>query len=442
MDYAIRGGQQVTSSKFSFLEKCLLWYFPLDTMYILLGMRGIDTHLILPLQALVFFYGFIAFFSLKKINRLSLLVIFYIVLSVFSVVFIPSGDRLIEGYINDMRVVVLPMLAIFIGMNNHSDKLYKVFVYAIVISMIIGLLLYFFKPDWFIQRMVEKYNNEWFTNANATDDSIMSGQLGWTSRFAAIYGSPYGVSYFGTFALCLLTVDIFKDEEHRLIKKRWIQIGSFIVLAISAVLCQNRVAIVYLAFLLMFGMFYGIKHKRKEGKLFRNILIGVLLIGTIVIIRYQDNDFVTMIKETLIERFVDTQENGLHNTSRDTQVRLTLNSWDNFVLGEGLGSRGGVARSQGKPGVTDNGYVKLIVEQGIFGFIILLLIFLTSIFHAFKHRKYLYAEMLILGYVLFTMIGANPLGMEYDYMIIMWFSLGHIWNNGYLQDCKMNNNHI
>ena len=424
----------------SIWEKMLLWYFPLCLMYVLLGMRGIDTHLILPLQAFIFVYGILAFLGKEGQKDYKILVAFFMFYSLFSICWVES--QLLDGFINDARVVVLPMFAIFIGMSNNSDKLYKVFIYVVVISMIIGLFLYFVQPAWFIERMVEKWNEAWYSEGGATEDNILSGRYAWASRFSAIYGTPYGVSYFGTFALCLLTIDIYKKEENRLINKRWLQLFFFVILAVSVVLGQNRVAMVYLVLLAVWGLFYGIRYKRPERKIFLKLMFGLLLIGFVVLIRFGDNDFVTMIKDTLIERFEDTHENGLHNTARDNQISVTLNSWNNYIVGEGLGSRGGVVRSHGHPGVTDNGYVKLIVEQGVFGFILLLFLFIRSMLKAFKNRKVLYAEFFILGYVLFAMIGANPLGMEYDYMIIMWFAMGHIWNKQYIETCRIMGNHI
>ena len=189
-------------------------------------------------------------------------------------------------------------------------------------------------------------------------------------------------------------------------------------------------------------MFYGIKNHRSERKFFIYMLVGIISIITVVVILLRQNEFISVIIDTFLERVEDTQENGLHNVSRDSQVALTLNSWNNYIFGEGLGSRGGVARRLGYPGVTDNGYIKLMVEQGIIGLFFLISIIIGSALHAFKKREYLAQELLMMGYVLFTMIGANSLGMEFDYMIIMWFAMGHIWNRRYLEECMITNNRI
>lgn len=425
------------------LEKCLLWYFPLDMIYRFFLLRSIDTHLILLLQALVFLYGAYAFTRVKYNGGFKGALTLFILYSVFSIFWVLTGDGIVEGYINDLRVVILPMFAVFIGMYNKSDKVFKVFLYSVIACMIVGLYLYFVKPDWYIQHLIDYWNDQWYTGSSvATEDNITSGAFLWSSRFSAIFTTPYAVSYYGTFALCILTVDIYKDEANRIIKKRWVQWLLFVILSITAVLCQNRVAIVYLVFLIIVALFYGIKNHRTERKFFIYMVVGILLIITVVVIKLRQDEFISVIIDTFIERVEDTQENGMHNVSRDSQVTLTLNSWDNYIFGEGLGSRGGVARRMGYPGVTDNGFIKLMVEQGILGLVFLLSIFIGSALHALKRRKYLSPELLMMGYVLFTMIGANSLGMEFDYMIIMWFAMGHIWNKRYLEQCIDSNNRI
>ena len=353
-----------------------------------------------------------------------------------------AGDGVIEGYMNDLRVVILPMFAIFIGMHNSSDKLFKVFLYSVMCCMVIGLYLYFVKPTWYLQHMVEYWNNAWFGSAVATEENITSGTFLWSSRFSAIFMTPYAVSYYGTFALCILTVDIYKNKNQRLIKNRWVQWSFFIILAIAVLLCQNRVAIVYLIFLVILGLFYGIRNHRSERKFFVYMITGLAVVVTLTMVRLSKDAFVSVIIDTFIERVEDTRENGLYNTSRDSQIKVVLKSWDNYAFGEGLGSRGGIARRAGRPGITDNGYVKLVVEQGVVGFLFLMAIFCGSALHAYKRRRVLATELLMIVYVLFTMIGANPLGMEFDYMIIMWFAMGHIWNNRYIEECKISGNHI
>ena len=437
-----RGGEVQSRMKSSFLEKLLLWYFPVEMMYRFLLLRDIDTHMILLLQAFILVYGAIAFLRTKYNGSFKTFVCFYLVYSILSIVFVVSDSRLIAGYINDLRVVLLPILAVFIGMYSKNEKIYKVFIYTVVVCMTIGLYLYFVKPAWYIQHLVEYWNDQWYSTSTATEDNIMSGTYLWASRFSAIFTTPYAVSYFGTFALCLLTVDIYKTEDKRLIKNRVLQLLFFSVLAISAVLCQNRVAIVYLACLLLWGLYYGTKNHRKEKNIFICAFAGTALIIAVAVIYLAQDEFMAVIIDTLTERFTDTQENGLHNVSRDSQVSLVFNSWNNIPFGEGLGTKGGVARRLGLPGVTDNGYIKLMVEQGILGLLLVVTLFLASAKRAYKYRKYLMSELLIIGYVLFTMIGANTLGMEFDYMIIMWYAVGRIWNSKYLKGIIESNNRI
>lgn len=426
----------------SFFEKCLLWYFPLDMVYRFLFLREIDSHLILPLQVFIFLYAIYSYSVIHFGKSFRDYVALFIIYSILSFILVAAGNGPIAGYFNDLRVVILPMSAVFIGIHNKSDNLYKVFLYSVVISMIIGLYLYFAKPSWYIQHLINYWNDQWYTGGMATEENIMSGAFLWSSRFSSIFVTPYAVSYYGTFALCMLTVDIYKDKNNRLIKSRWVQWSFFVILAIGAFLCQNRVAIVYLVFLIVLALVYGIKNNRSERKFFMYLVVGIAIIFTFTVVKMSKDEFFSVIIDTFVERVEDTQENGLYNTSRDSQIVSTLKSWDNYMLGEGLGSRGGVARRLGLPGVTDNGYVKLLVEQGIIGFVFLMFIFLKSARRAYKHRRYLSTELLIIGYVLFTMIGANTLGMEFDYMIIMWFALGHIWNIRYLDECIVSNNRI
>lgn len=423
----------MTESK-SILGRLWIWYFPLAILYQLLMMLYIDTHLVLPLQALVFFFGILAFVKVPYNKGFKTLLTFYIVISILSIVFV-IGTRLIEGYVNDVRVVILPMFAVFIGMYHADNKFYKYFIYSATICMGIGLFLYLTRPGWYLNYLIECYNNAWYnTGAIATENNIMSGQLGWAYRFSGIYSTPYAVSYYATFALCLLAVDIYREESNRLITKRWVQWACFIVLALAAILCQNRVSMIYTVFIILVALIYGIRVHNKARHFFTGLIISVIFVGAFILIRYQNDDFFVMIKETLLGRVEEMKFSNLENASRSNQINVTLQSWNNVFLGEGLGSRGGVARSLGVAGITDNGYVKLLVEQGLIGFSTLLLVFLVSANRARKKYRLFAAELLMIGYVLFTLLGANTLGMAYDYMIIMWYAVGRIWNKKYLQN--------
>lgn len=414
-------------------DKALLLYFPLAMLYQVLMMFYLDTHLVLPLQALTLLYGLWALGRIKYNNNFKSIVVIFIIYSILSVVFV-IGSKLIDGFVYDVRVVILPMFTIFIGMWHDDNMFYKFFIYSVSFCMGLGLLLYLIRPGWYLSYLVDCYNNAWYnTSAVATEDNIMSGQLGWAYRFCGIYSTPYAISYFATFALCLLAVDIYREESTRLITKRWVQWVCFIVLALAAILCQNRVAMIYTVFIIAVALIYGIKVHNKARHFFTGLIVTVILVGTFIFIRYQNDDFFVMLKETLSGRVEEMKLSNLENSSRSSQIQITLKSWNNVPFGEGLGSRGGVARSLGAPGITDNGYIKLLVEQGVLGFCILLVIFLKSALRALRRYRLYAAELLMIGYVLFTLIGANTLGMSYDFMIIMWYAVGRIWNKKYLQ---------
>ena len=96
-----------------------------------------------------------------------------------------------------------------------------------------------------------------------------------------------------------------------------------------------------------------------------------------------------------------------------------------------MGSKGGTAAMLGFDAITDGGWTRFLIEYGVIGLTIFCFLILRTICHGLRFRKYMSKEIMIVGYGIASMIGANSLGMG-SAIILFWFAIGRIWNSDYL----------
>lgn len=327
------------------------------------------------------------------------------------------------------------MFFFYIGLEdkNNCDRFDKLFFSSCTISMVIGLLLYFTTPGWFILRRQEIVNSQWFVQFEYSESDILSAM-----RFSSYLGDTYEVDVYAIMALSIGLYFLFFNRENFSKGDNWLLLFIITNFA-SAILCQQRVAMAYATMLFIFYIYYGYRKNRRKAVNKLVLLIACSIILLIQIIGYYFGDRIEHLLLLLTDR-MDNMSLSKAMGERDQQINLLKYHWINPVFGNGIGSGGSIARSMGYHGVSDASYIEILYEVGIIGFIIFSLIILKSIFRGLKYFKFYLKELVIVGFSLVACIGSNTLSMGFLCTFPFWYYLGRIWNpyliNHYLSNNK------
>ena len=335
------------------------------------------------------------------------------------------NGRPISCYFADISDYLLPILFVYVGLrDNHGREMYDRFLAALIPIFLLGLLCYLTTPGWYTTRLAEAMNNQWYINGDVYDEeSVLS-----VARFMAFFRTSYPVSHFSVFGISIICFNFLRIDK----KIKYTTVSLF-VLIVSVVLCMHRVAIACM------GLFLGITlllsfRRGSLTRLWPVIVLGVGLIAFLVYgvtsERYQD--VFSMVSNRIEDMSVG---NALKERK---QIQEVMSTWDNIIFGQGIGSGGAAARAAGYYGITDQNYVKLLYETGIFGCIFLAYILGLTFFRGIKYYRFYLTEIMIITFILVAMLGSNSLVIYYTYTLLFWYAVGRIWNRSYLQNAIAN----
>lgn len=405
----------------------LLSFFPVVMIYMLLQFSGYRFPIMgIYVRVALLYSALISFKDTNKSFVLSFLII-YILYCALSIVRVLDSAVLLSGYFYDLLNYILPMFAFFIGSSNRitDDRYYNWFLYSVLFCFGLGLLFYFFSPNWYVQRVsMLSYD---LLGADLYD----LDQLHEKTRFSSFMYGPYPIQYFGIPALSFLLYLIYKTKNSKLKTKVYYAI-SFFVIVISVVLCQQRTAWGYLTILIVFYLFVS-SGKKKGVWGFAILSIFILLIFSQI---FTLND--SMIGSALGKRMGEMSFSDAM-AGRVGQYESLWINWTKPILGHGMGSGGAIARLAGLPGASDAGYMKILYENGIVGSLLFLGVILPTLIRAIKRIKFFYIEIHIIVFFLIAMIGSNALSISLYYGIVFWYAIGRVWNNNYLKNAKLLN---
>jgi O-antigen ligase len=256
-----------------------------------------------------------------------------------------------------------------------------------------GIVLYLTRPYFYIEylHVVQKafYENvSWFYPrlVSYLDTSMILGVV-------------------GVFSIVL----IYYYEPHKKLKMLMLPI---IIFGVAMTLSRGAWIGLSLALILI------ILEKIELKRLFILILVSSLLVyvGSIFYLQGQEDPLVKLI----INR-VSQIDNAIE--SRYGQWEQIINQMNVFPLGFGLGltSHKGIGFNYGVP---DGNYFRILGDLGFFGLFIFLLMFMFSLYRAYK---YSYPLFIILVIFFFQAIGTNVFDLYYA-GYYFWFFLGIINN--------------
>lgn len=358
----------------------------------------------------------------------------YVILSIVHYVF--NGVPF-TAYYFDIRSVLCPMLFVYVGLNHSDSNIYKIFVLSAVFLVGVGLLLYLIQPGWYLTFRTNVTTSSWFMEgSNVSEANVMLNGL--TSRFASFMGNAYPVAYYSIFSLCILFCDVYKDTDNRIFKSTIVQLSMIGILVIGIMMTLTRIAILYLFALIGYFFVYGFVYKNPHRRIFMCIVLMLICLLVVVLIKLPTTEYGAIIIDRLIGRLGEMSVSDAMEGSRTSQSKIVLDSWGNYLLGEGMGSRGGAVRPLGLPGITDGNWVRWLVEYGLIGMLLFLIPLIKSVCKAFRYRRYYMIELLIIIYTLLSMVVADSLSKGHM-ILIFWYAMGRIWNVDYKQELIKNN---
>lgn len=336
-------------------------------------------------------------------HKVDILVIVFILYQLASYLF--SNYRL-EVYYYGIKAQVMPIVFYFIGRNRlfRDNKFYEKMKNPMMFAFIVGLILYFWAPDWYISRRTQDLLGSDSSTAYYEATRLSSF---WPWSYAMGYGALYFIIYFSKTLFDNVATSFFSRLKNY----------SCILIAILVLFfAQQRVSIAFFLVYLIIVSIYGNTNKKTLVKLW--IIIGFICMVLVVwILRYADADFV----EYVLTRSIESDENIVSK-----RFELFENLFNTSLFGEGLGKYGHAALRYNEPSITDCEYIRFITELGYVGCFIFCYIYIKSLFRAFSYRKSLMFEFCILSFYLAAMIGATPFENYSMQPFLCWFCLGRI----------------
>lgn len=405
----------------SYLDRSLVFLFPLLMLIFLLQALGFYS-LYTP-WVFTFYYIVVGSTCFAKIHKHSSFKLLFFIWFFYILISGLTAGLPARYMAEEFKRFIAPTLFVFVGMYSNKDDIYKYFIYSIFASVVIGFVLLILQPAWYVNFLIECFNNAWFADSYENAGSIMQTAF----RFQSFFVDSYAISYFVSFSLCIVLCDIYKTNSF--LNGQRTKLLFLIVFVIAIILSGFRVAMAYMVLAFLWMMIYGIVTKNPHKKVFVGAVIAFLIFVLIVLFFLSDNTYFSFLKENLFDRFSDLSFENAMEGSRNTQQEKVLESWQDVVFGDGTSSKGAQARIDGQPAITDGGYIKMLVENGIVGMSIFAMIILSTIRKAIAHIKYYMVELLIIGYTMVSMLGANSLAMHWCFIILFWFAVGRIWND-------------
>lgn len=394
------------------IKKVIFNYYYIFFFLSALQVLNLDLRLIPVIKVLLFGFSITfmgTFLHAKSSNSifllgrsLLLLFVFYFFLSGLSYY---DANKPIAFFLNGIIVYIVPLCSFFFSFSLTADnekKLYKKIENALLLCCIVGIVLYFWSPAWYISWRLDSYA-DWV----GTDNAISVYEQ--YNNLSSVFTHPYYVSFTGVFL-----ISVFLNRIYNNIDKKKNVIFFFLTL-LTLILAQQRVTIVFVISLVLLYSIIGIFNGRK---IFLSIIIILFISVLYLIIRYYD------IIEFLIERYTSVFDSKTLVSGRTDIAYKLLDSNYNVIFGEGANLTGHIAIQYGKACIPDSEYLKFFYELGFLGSFIFFSYAFLTIYIAWKYK--LYIELPIVMFFVFAMYGANP--FEKDNIILLyWICSGRVW---------------
>lgn len=411
-------------------ERLVCLFYPLLMLQDFIKIFGINLNAFigLPLMVVITIFSIPLIgqtFQNSKSNNYRLLVFLFLVINLLSVIIFLNEHLPFEYFTTSVKYFIFPMLFCFYGMSTKINSLYfyKSFYYSIYVALGIGLIFYITRPSFYLNFLVTaKQAVSYLKGAEFLNQGNILDKI----SFSAIFGNVYPVQYFSV----ILFLMSFYFIKNRLIKnKSLLFIGLFISL-ISAFLTMQRVVWGFLLLFISYLFFSDLISKK-----FKILLLSssIAIVGLVFITNEALSEIVYNQFNSVAETFSFSEAMSERTGQYDNVIEFN----ESLICGNGLGTRGSMARVSGKPGVSDGEYIRIIAETGLFGFLIFVAIMCKALFPIMKIFKQRWLEFWIVSYFLIACLGSNALSLATTIAPIFWFAVGNIFRFKSLQLCQI-----
>lgn len=294
---------------------------------------------------------------------------------------------------------------------------------------------------------------QFFGDAIGLPNSVTLLKKGYDSLtfgFVRVQGASQEPLYFANYIFIpfLILVVMLVNGKLREVVPRWFGILLMVLLALNFILAISRGA--FLAAAIVLVLFFIIRAKQLlTGRILipAIALIGIILIGTYLGLLKSEP---RAIDEYIGHLFVNDIKVGESVGSRlDAFDEATEMFWDKPILGVGIGNYGPSVQKdvgevpEGGWFIVNNEYLELLVENGIVGFLIFVLLIITVTYYALKAIKRgsgnliassLEGSLFALYAILFQYLSFSTL-----YIFHLWFLIAFIaGQSAYLLDKNKN----
>lgn len=408
------------------LKKIVFNYYYIFFFLSALQTLSLDLRLIPVIKILLFVYSitFIGKYVHERSSN-SLFILGRTLLLLFISYFILSGISYFDAnkpaacFLNGLIVYIVPLCSFFFSYSLTSEdeiKLYKKIVNALLVGCIVGLILYFWSPAWYVAWRLTSYV-EWVGADNALSVYEQYNNL------SSVFSHPYYISFTGVFLISVFLNRIYNNIDRNR------NFFFFFLTLLTLVLAQQRITIVFVILLVLIYSIIGIT---KGRKIFLTIVLVLFTVILYFIIHYYD------IIVFLVERYSSVFDSKTLVSGRTDIAYKLLNTDYNFMFGEGANLTGHIAIQYGKACIPDSEYLKFIYELGLVGSFIFFSYGLLTIYVAYKYR--LYIELPVVIFFVLAMYGANP--FEKDNIILLyWICSGRVWRKALIFDKSCMSSH-
>lgn len=386
-------------------------YFLLLAINGLLMMLGLTAVAKLDLLIMLAASIITLFYIHHGITKLDAFIIFFIG-SIAFIGFVQNYNK--ELWYVGCRGQLYYMIFFFVGRycGYKNIPILQKGVWPFLIVCIIGLVLYFLSPSWYMNFKLQMW-----------DESLSDNRILEMTRLSAFWAYPYWVSYGCAIMYSYLIIKYFRQGY-----MNGKEIILLLFIAFITILTQQRAPLFIIAILTLIFVVFGLFKKKKNGHLSLRTSILYFIVLTICMFTI----FLTVIDAEMVIRLVEKVE-AFEDVSTFLKDRADI--FSDFrtktvsLFGDGIGRYSHAAYFLGKEAITDQQYLRIIYETGYWGCLGYAIIIISVIKQALKNTSYNYFEIVIIAFYLLAMTGANCLSVFDLHPAIFWYCCGRVYNN-------------
>ncbi|MQN27648.1 hypothetical protein [Segatella copri] len=303
---------------------------------------------------------------------------------------------------------LLFMFAFILGENfKNNDILYRGrYIFGIIV--VVAFLLYIVQPSWYVA-----YRLSVISEKNVAESTLLE-----MTRLSGFWIYPYWVSYGSAIYFHYIICKMLNKE----IVHNNILIASLVLLVLIVILTQQR-APLFLIVLSIFIYFSKSMAEINVKKLLKILTFGCMLIA--IVYFFCKNYLSAERLDFILDKFMVFQSgNSTSFVSDRANIFETLLKKNISFWGDGIGRYGHGAFFEGSISVTDQQYIQLLYETGLFGLLYNVLMLLICLILGFKHFDKCKFEVGVILFYLLAMSGANCLSSIQLHPIILWYCCG------------------